>query len=185
MAGDATDPALTIDGRTVAFRAGASIIQARLEAGFSPDVGAGCVGHGSCGSCRAMVRRTGGREVEMVLACETDAEPGMVVSLLSLQVDDAACPRNLSVHQAVVDAAAGRLSPAAAAFDECVMCDLCTVACPEQIDPNHLGMFARRVRAGAATHPAELLVRLRDIERGSQAIDLDVVDLPADPSTAP
>ena len=60
-----------------------------------------------------------------------------------------------------------------AVFDECVMCDLCTLACPEHIRPNHLGLFVRRMIATLTLRPADLIRRLQQIERGEMKIDFD------------
>jgi hypothetical protein len=53
------------------------------------------------------------------------------------------------------------------------MCDLCTVACPEHIRPNHLGLFVRRMIASLSLRPADLMRRLAQIERGEVTIDFD------------
>jgi Fe-S oxidoreductase len=58
-------------------------------------------------------------------------------------------------------------------FDECVMCNLCTLACPENIRPNHLGVFVRRMAASLTQRPTDLMLRLQQIERGELSIDLD------------
>lgn len=86
---------------------------------------------------------------------------------------DRACPKGLEVQRGVNHAAAGELASASEVFDECVMCNLCTLACPEHISPNHLGLFVRRLRASATLRPADLMLRLREIASGEQSIDLD------------
>jgi ferredoxin len=86
---------------------------------------------------------------------------------------DRACPKGLEVQRGVNHAAAGELAAASEVFDECVMCNLCTLACPEHISPNHLGLFVRRLRASASLRPSDLLLRLQEIERGEQTIDFD------------
>ncbi|MEJ8852692.1 2Fe-2S iron-sulfur cluster-binding protein, partial [Variovorax rhizosphaerae] len=60
---------------------------------------------------------------------------------------DRACPKGLDVQRGVNLAVEGSLAASGQVFDECVMCNLCTVACPEYIRPNHLGLFARRMIA--------------------------------------
>ena len=67
----------------------------------------------------------------------------------------------------------GRVVAAANLFDHCVMCDLCVAACPEHIDPSHLGQFVRRMNASLTLRPADLVIRLREIAGGQQAIDMD------------
>lgn len=86
---------------------------------------------------------------------------------------DRACPKGLEVQRGVNLAVAGELGAAGDVFDECVMCNLCTVACPEYIRPNHLGLFVRRMIASLSLRPADLMRRLEQIERGEVAIDFD------------
>jgi len=86
---------------------------------------------------------------------------------------DSACPKGLAVQRGVNLAVEGELAQASQVFDECVMCNLCTVACPEHIRPNHLGLFVRRVVASHSLRPADLMRRLDQIERGELGIDFD------------
>jgi len=96
---------------------------------------------------------------------------------------DAACPKGIAVQQAVNLAAEGRALAAGALFDHCVMCNLCVAACPEHIAPAHLGQFVRRAVSSATLRPGDLILRLREIEEGRQAIDLDAPG--ARPEAAP
>lgn len=84
---------------------------------------------------------------------------------------DRACPKGLLVQDGVAAAVAGNLTEVVQIFDECVMCNLCTLACPENIRPNHLGLFVRRA-AATTQRPIDLLRRLREIETGAMRIDL-------------
>jgi succinate dehydrogenase/fumarate reductase-like Fe-S protein len=86
---------------------------------------------------------------------------------------DTACPKGLEVQRGVNLAVAGDLLQAGKVFDECVMCNLCTLACPEHIRPNHLGLFVRRMTANLTLRPANLMTRLLQIERGEMKIDFD------------
>jgi succinate dehydrogenase/fumarate reductase-like Fe-S protein len=86
---------------------------------------------------------------------------------------DSACPKGLDVQRGVNMAVDGQLAAAGRVFDECVMCDLCTLACPEHIEPNHLGLFVRRMVAAHTLRPANLMRRLQQIERGEMKIDFD------------
>jgi succinate dehydrogenase/fumarate reductase-like Fe-S protein len=86
---------------------------------------------------------------------------------------DAACPKGIAVQQAVNLAVEGHVFAAGAHFDHCVMCNLCVAACPEDIAPAHLGQFLRRMSASLTLRPGDLLLRLAQIERGQQPIDLD------------
>lgn len=198
---------LTVDGREVIAPAGRSIIEAIWHAGYPLVEQVGCLGQGVCGSCRAMVRRAGETEVEMLLACETVIADGMRVSFVPLlepprdhpyrikhftdtwQVTryvretfpeaahcrhcggcDAACPRGIEVQKGVNLIAAGDFGAAIPLFETCVMCDFCTLACPENIAPNHLGLFARRLAAALVVRPANLLQRLNQFAQGELTI---------------
>lgn len=86
---------------------------------------------------------------------------------------DAACPKGIEVQKAVNLAVEGHVFAAGALFDHCVMCNLCVAACPEDIAPAHLGQFLRRMSASLTLRPGDLLLRLAQIERGQQPIDLD------------
>lgn len=86
---------------------------------------------------------------------------------------DRACPKGLEVQRGVNLATSGELLAASHVFDECVMCNLCTLACPEHIRPNHLGLFVRRMIATLTLRPADLMRRLQQIERGEMTIDFD------------
>lgn len=86
---------------------------------------------------------------------------------------DRACPKGLDVQDGVKFAVEGKLAASIHVFDECVMCNLCTLACPEHIRPNHLGLFVRRMIAAQSLRPANLMLRLRQIENGAMRIDFD------------
>jgi succinate dehydrogenase/fumarate reductase-like Fe-S protein len=85
---------------------------------------------------------------------------------------DAVCPRGLPVQAGVAAVVGGRLHEASASFEACIMCNLCTAACPEQITPNHLGLFARRLAATLVSRPANLLRRLEQLERGDLRVEI-------------
>ncbi|SNT04861.1 MULTISPECIES: 4Fe-4S dicluster domain-containing protein [unclassified Azospirillum] len=84
---------------------------------------------------------------------------------------DRACPKGLSVQQGVALSVAGDFAAAAAIFEQCVMCNLCTLACPEGIWPNHLGLMVRRAIAALTLRPSDLIRRLNEIERGAMTPD--------------
>jgi succinate dehydrogenase/fumarate reductase-like Fe-S protein len=86
---------------------------------------------------------------------------------------DRACPKGLDVQRGVNLAVEGRLDASSQVFDECVMCNLCTLACPEHIRPNHLGLMVRRMIAASSLRPANLIRRLEQIESGEMTIDFD------------
>lgn len=86
---------------------------------------------------------------------------------------DRACPKGLDVQHGVNFAVEGKLAASSQVFDECVMCNLCTLACPEHIRPNHVGLFVRRMIASISLRPADLMRRLQQIESGEMKIDFD------------
>ncbi len=88
---------------------------------------------------------------------------------------DRSCPKDIQVEKGVLLANRGKFSEAAELFIACVMCNLCMTACPEKIDPNHVGLFCRRVNAYFHLRPANLINRLEEIRQGRQCIDKDDV----------
>ncbi|MDK4696899.1 4Fe-4S dicluster domain-containing protein [Kingella negevensis] len=87
---------------------------------------------------------------------------------------DTACPKGLQVQNGVAQVVAGDFSTAANTFDECVMCNLCTLACPENIRPNHVGLFARRMKAARTLRPVDLMRRLQEIDTGKVSVNTDI-----------
>jgi len=89
-----------------------------------------------------------------------------------------ACPKEIDVELGIDLAVKGRFRESGELFVECVMCNLCMTGCPEFIDPNHVGLFSRRVTAYFHTRPSNLIHRLEAIRMG----ELDVaIESPADP----
>jgi ferredoxin len=86
---------------------------------------------------------------------------------------DRACPKDIEVERGVTLAVAGDIYRASEIFELCVMCDLCTMACPEHIRPNHLGMFVRRAVASLSLRPSDLVTRLQQIESGEMTVDVN------------
>lgn len=76
------------------------------------------------------------------------------------------CPKGIDVEGGVALAAAGRFKDAGEAFFECVMCELCDGACPEQIAPAHVGLFCRRITAHFHLRPPNLIHRLEELRQG-------------------
>ena len=56
------------------------------------------------------------------------------------------------------------------------MCNLCTLACPEYIRPNHVGLFARRAVASLGLRPNDLIARIQQVESGELGIDVTALD---------
>ena len=88
---------------------------------------------------------------------------------------DRACPKGIRVKDGIALASQGELQAAAELFDACIMCNLCTLACPENIRPNHVGLFLRRSHAAQTLRPGDLLRRLDEQRRGELNIDLSTV----------
>jgi len=61
------------------------------------------------------------------------------------------------------------------------MCNLCTLACPEYIRPNHVGLFARRAVAALSLRPKDLISRLAEIESGEMTVDVNAPALGSAP----
>ena len=78
------------------------------------------------------------------------------------------CPKGIAVEEGVTLAAAGRFRDAGEAFFECIMCELCDVACPELIAPAHVGLFCRRVTAHFHLRPPNLIHRLEELRQERQ-----------------
>ena len=94
---------------------------------------------------------------------------------------DESCPRDISVEEGVKLAAGGKVQKAGALFDECIMCNLCTLACPEYIAPNHLAQLCRRASSALLMRPANLMQRLTELERGELVIEDAALEENADP----
>ena len=89
---------------------------------------------------------------------------------------DRACPKDIKVQLGVNLAAAGDIRGASDAFEACIMCNLCTLACPEYIRPNHVGLFARRAVASLGLRPNDLIARIQQVESGELGIDVTALD---------
>ncbi len=83
-----------------------------------------------------------------------------------------ACPKGIDVELGVKLANSGNYREAGELFIECVMCNLCMTGCPENISPNHVGLFSRRVTAYFHTRPANLIHRIEQIRTGEFKVDI-------------
>ncbi|MCF6322750.1 MAG: 2Fe-2S iron-sulfur cluster-binding protein [Gammaproteobacteria bacterium] len=81
-----------------------------------------------------------------------------------------ACPKGIDVEQGITLANEGKLAAAGDLFINCVMCDLCTTSCPENIAPNYVALFARRTTAVNQPTPTNLARRLQALQRGELKI---------------
>jgi len=84
-----------------------------------------------------------------------------------------ACPKGIDVENGVDLAVRGRFRESGEFFVECVMCNLCMTGCPEFIDPNHVGLFARRVTGYFHTRPSNLINRLEAIRTDELDVDIE------------
>ncbi len=82
-----------------------------------------------------------------------------------------ACPKGIDVEEGVALAVKGRFRESGELFVDCVMCNLCMTGCPEYIDPNHVGLFARRVTGYFHTRPSNLINQLEAIRTGELDVD--------------
>ena len=87
-----------------------------------------------------------------------------------------ACPKDIDVETGVELAVKGRFRESGELFIECVMCNLCMTSCPEFIEPNHVGMFSRRVTGYFDVRPSNLINQLEAIRTGQLKVDIDEVD---------
>ena len=84
-----------------------------------------------------------------------------------------ACPKGIDVELGIDLAVKGRFRESGELFVECVMCNLCMTGCPEFIDPNHVGLFSRRVTGYFHTRPSNLINRLEAIRMGELDVSID------------
>lgn len=77
------------------------------------------------------------------------------------------CPKGIEVEAGVALACEGKFREAGELFVECIMCNLCMTGCPEEIAPNHVGLFARRVTAYFHARPSNLINRLEEMRQGN------------------
>lgn len=82
-----------------------------------------------------------------------------------------ACPKDIDVEKGVDLAISGHFRESGELFVDCVMCDLCMTSCPEFIEPNHVGLFSRRVTGYFDFRPSNLINQLEAIRTG----ELDVI----------
>jgi succinate dehydrogenase/fumarate reductase-like Fe-S protein len=95
---------------------------------------------------------------------------------------DTVCPKGIAVQRGVELAVEGRVKIAGDLFETCIMCNLCTYACPEFISPNHLGLLTRRLVAALLARPVNLMQRLHQLERGDLRIEDEALNAPDEES---
>lgn len=82
------------------------------------------------------------------------------------------CPKGIDVEHGVALASQGRFKEAGDLFVECIMCNICMTGCAEELAPNHVGLFARRVTAYFHSRPSNLIHRLEQIRKGELEINM-------------
>lgn len=80
------------------------------------------------------------------------------------------CPKGIDVEKGVALASKGRFREAGDLFVECIMCNICMTGCAEEIAPNHVGLFSRRVTGYFHSRPSNLIHRLEQIRKGELTI---------------
>ena len=75
------------------------------------------------------------------------------------------CPQKIQVEEAIELAAKGEFEKAGEMFLPCVMCGACFAECPEEMEPNHILLYARRSFALRLAPPPW------ELERMAQAIN--------------
>ncbi len=81
------------------------------------------------------------------------------------------CPKGIDVEKGVALASKGRFREAGDLFVECIMCNICMTGCAEEIAPNHVGLFSRRVTGYFHSRPSNLIHRLEQIRKGELTIE--------------
>jgi ferredoxin len=127
-----------IYGQSYEIPEGLTILKAYEWAGFQLKRGVGCRG-GFCGACGTVYRIAGDYRLRYALACQTVAEPGMVLGAIPF------FPAQRAHYQLEALAPDGgtilELYPEIA---RCFGCNTCTKACPQELDV--LGYMAAALR---------------------------------------
>jgi succinate dehydrogenase/fumarate reductase-like Fe-S protein len=125
-------------GQRYEVPAGLTILKAFEWSGFHLTRGVGCRG-GFCGACGTVFRLNGDYRLRYALACQTVAQPGMVLGPIAF----------FPAQRAAYDLAT--LKPSGETLLElypeilrCFGCNTCTKACPQELDV--LGYMAAAVR---------------------------------------
>ncbi len=117
-----------IYGQRYEIPEGLTILKAYEYAGFHLKRGVGCRG-GFCGACGTVYRINGDYKLRYALACQTVAEPGMVLGSIPFfpaQRADYQLENLAPEGQTILD-----LYPE---ITRCFGCNTCTKACPQELD---------------------------------------------------
>ncbi|OGW59210.1 MAG: hypothetical protein A2V83_05570 [Nitrospirae bacterium RBG_16_64_22] len=84
------------------------------------------------------------------------------------------CPQKIQVEEAIELAGKGEFEKAGEMFLPCVMCGACLAECPEEMEPNHILLYARRGFAARLAPPPQELERMaREIREGRFAAAME------------
>lgn len=124
-----------------------TIMKAQEYAGYRLKRGVGCRG-GFCGACTTVYRTKGDYKLHVDLACQTKVEDGMY--LVQIPFVPAEKPK-WDLDE--LEASADEVIDIFPEITRCVSCNVCTEACPQNLEPMRA---IQAIRRGDLEHAAEL-----------------------------